>query len=264
MSVIRTLVKRMRLPRILFIATLLSAWLTAPAHAAIWDVFKNPGVELVVVDPFVEMHTGPGRGYPVFHVIEKGDTLKLIKRRTDWFKTETQDGHIGWVKRRELAKTLGPEGQEVDFSAPDWGDYVDRRWEFGVLGGNFGEADALTTYLGFHLTKNISAEVKYTQAFSPIGNSKFIGVNAVHQPFPSWYVSPFFTLGTGEIEINPSSTLVQSEERTNPTYTVGAGAMIYVSSSFLMRIEYNNHTLLTDRENNEEVEEWKAGFSVFF
>ncbi|WP_245929298.1 SH3 domain-containing protein [Agarilytica rhodophyticola] len=234
------------------------------AQAGIWDFFVDEGLHLVVSDPYVEMRTGPGRGYPVFHVIEKGQTLHLFKKRTDWYKAETKDGVKGWIKRSELSKTLGPDGSEVDFSAPNWQDYVDRRWEFGVLGGNFESSDALTTYLGFNLTQNISAELKYTQTFSSVSNNKLLSINAVHKPFPSWKISPFFTLGAGEIKISPSSSLVRSEERENPVYTVGGGTFVYISRRFLFRLEYNNHTLLTKREDNEEVEEWKAGFSVFF
>lgn len=234
------------------------------ANAGFWDWFKDDGVHLVVVDPYVEMRTGPGRGYPVFHVIEKGESLHLFKKRTDWFKTETEDGVKGWVKRADLVKTLGPDGSPVDFSAPGRQDFVDRRWEFGALGGQFETADSLTTYIAFHLTPNISTEARYTQTFSEIANNKMWSVNAVHKPFPNWRISPFFTLGAGEIDISPSSTLVQSEDRQNPTYTVGAGTFVYVSRRFLFRLEYNNHTLLTKRPENEEVEEWKAGFSVFF
>lgn len=254
---------RSRFTNITFALALFCCFISV-SHAGVLDFFKKEGVHLVVIDPFVEMHTGPGRGFPVFHVIEKGEKLHLFKRKNDWFKTRTEDGVVGWVKREELIKTLGPDGSEIDFSAPNWQDYVDRRWEFGVLGGNFAEAEALTTYIGFHLTQNISTELKYTQTFSSIGNNKLLSINAVHKPFPSWRISPFFLLGTGEIDISPNSTLVQSEDRENPVLTVGGGALIYVSRRFLLRLEFNNHTLLTKREENEEVDEWKAGFSVFF
>ncbi len=233
------------------------------AHA-LKNPFKKEGTTVVVSDPFVEMHTGPGRGYPVFHVIEKGENILLVKRHTDWFKAITDKGLTGWVKRTDLNKTLGPDGSEIDFSAPDWQDYVDRRFELGVLGGDFQGADSLTAYVAFPLTHNISAELKNTRTFSSIANNQLLGVNVVHKPFPEWKLSPFITLGTGEIQIAPSVDLVQSEERENPVMTVGGGAFFYISRRFLLRMEYNHHTLLTKRENNEEIEEWKAGFSVFF
>ncbi|MFT5082113.1 MAG: hypothetical protein ACI9Y1_000135 [Lentisphaeria bacterium] len=226
--------------------------------------FKDEGLDIVVVDPFVEMHTGPGRGYPKFHVIEKGQQVHIFKRFTNWFKVSTKDGIKGWIKRSDLTKTLGPEGQKIDFSAPNRQDYLDSRWELGVLGGTFETADAFTTYIGFNLTQNISTELRYTETFSATATNKLFSLNAIHKPFPSWLISPFFTLGAGRILISPSSDLVQTEERRNSTLTVGGGVLIYVSRRFLVRMEFNNHTLLTQREQNEEVDEWKIGFSVFF
>ena len=226
--------------------------------------FKSEGVHVIITDPFVDVRTGPGRGFPVFHVIEKGEQVHIYKRRNNWYKLKTNKDIVGWVKRDQLNNTLSPDGNQIDFSTPGQQDYISRRFEMGMLGGQFEGVDAYTTYLGYHLTQNISTELRYTETFSQIANNKMITLAALHQPFPSWRISPFFTLGAGEIKIAPSSDLVQSEERENPVLTVGGGAFIYVSRRFLMRVEYNNHTLLTQRENNEEVEEWKIGFSVFF
>ena len=49
-------------------------------------------IVVIVVEPYVEMHTGPGRGYPVFYVAEQGSSIKIIKRRTHWFLVETDQG----------------------------------------------------------------------------------------------------------------------------------------------------------------------------
>ncbi|WP_245792372.1 SH3 domain-containing protein [Teredinibacter waterburyi] len=226
-------------------------------------VAKEPQ-RVTVTDPFAEMHTGPGRGYPIYHIVEKGETISLLKSRTDWYKIVTSKGKQGWVHRRQLATTLAPNGSAIDLAAPDWQDYVERRWEFGFSGSDFSGARGLTTYLGYHLTPNISAELKYTQAFGEFSDSKLISLNAVHQPFPEWRTSPFFTLGTGTIAISPSSDIVQVENRENSVLTVGGGFFVYLSRNFLLRLEYNDHTLLTKRESNEEVDEWKIGCSIFF
>jgi len=197
---------------------------------------RNEGIEVIVTDPYADIHTGAGRGYPVFHIVEKGQKIRLYKRRTDWYKVETEDGKIGWIKRDQLQNTLDSEGMGIDFSGPGWQDYMARRLEFGFLGGDFDGARSLTTYLGYHLTPNISGELKYTQAFGEFST----------------------------IHISPSSDIVQTEDREDPVLTVGGGFFIYLSRSFMIRLEYNNHTTLTTRETNEEVDEWKAGFSLFF
>ena len=47
---------------------------------------------VVVAEPYIELRTGPGRGYPVFHVVDRGDEIEVTKRRTDWFKVRTARG----------------------------------------------------------------------------------------------------------------------------------------------------------------------------
>ncbi len=29
-----------------------------------------------ITEPYIELHTGPGRGYPVFHVIDRGEWIE--------------------------------------------------------------------------------------------------------------------------------------------------------------------------------------------
>lgn len=234
------------------------SFLSAPGFA------KDKGVDVVVTDAYAEMHTGPGHSHPIFHVVEKGETLHITKRYTDWYKARTLKGKVGWVHRDELRDTLGLQGEEIVFNEADREAYRDRTWELGVGGGSFSGSRSLSTYLGLHMTRNLSTELRYTQAFGSFSNSKLLALNILHEPFPDWKVSPFFTLGSGVIRINPSSDIVQTEERDNSVLTVGGGFLFYVSRSFLFRVEYNDHTLLTERESNEEVDEWKAGFSVFF
>jgi len=225
---------------------------------------KEKGVKVVVTDAFAEVHTGPGRGYPIFHTIEKGEEIRILKRRTDWYKIQTDDGKKGWVARDEFTNTLGLQGERIDLSPPGREAFDERRWELGFGGGNFSGARGLNTYFGYHMTRNLAAELRFTQAFGSFSDSKMLTLNAVHTAFPDWRVSPFFTLGTGAILISPSSDIVQGENRENGVLTVGGGFTFYLNRSFLVRIEYNDHTLVTKRESYDEVDEWKAGFSIFF
>ena len=32
----------------------------------------EPERKILIADPFIELHSGPGRGYPIFHVVERG------------------------------------------------------------------------------------------------------------------------------------------------------------------------------------------------
>ena len=90
-----------------------------------------------IAEPYIELHTGPGRGFPVFHVVDRGELVEVIKRRTDWFMLRTAKGKEGWAKRSAMELTLTPDGDETKFADADFGDFSRRRWEGGVMAGDF-------------------------------------------------------------------------------------------------------------------------------
>jgi opacity protein-like surface antigen len=88
--------------------------------------------------------------------------------------------------------------------------------------------------------------------------------NLVLQPFPEWRFSPYVTLGSGVIRVSPDATLVSTEERENTVQQAGAGIYAYLTRRFVARIQYNNNKLITDRNENEEIDEWRIGLTAFF
>ena len=66
---------------------------------------------VTIAEPFIEMHTGPSAGYPIFHVVDLGDEVSILHRKTNWFKVETSDGKTGWVSRDQMRRTLQPSGE---------------------------------------------------------------------------------------------------------------------------------------------------------
>jgi uncharacterized protein YgiM (DUF1202 family) len=37
-------------------------------------------LQLFVTEPYLELHTGPGRGYPVQQVVERGESVRVLMR----------------------------------------------------------------------------------------------------------------------------------------------------------------------------------------
>ncbi|HEY8520067.1 MAG TPA: SH3 domain-containing protein [Gammaproteobacteria bacterium] len=220
--------------------------------------------EVVIEEPFIELHTGPGRGYPVFHVAERGERIALLKRRTDWFKVRVPRGEEGWVHREQLAATLTPEGAPFELPGFTLDDYADRRWEAGALYGDFGGADVISMYGAFAFTPNLSLELWVSQAIGRFSDSELATINVVHTLYPDRRVSPYFTLGGGSIHTEPKATLVATVDRTDNLAHAGAGVRTYLTRRFVFRAEYKTYVVFTTRDDNEEIREWKAGFSFFF
>lgn len=219
---------------------------------------------LQVADPYIEMHTGPGRGYPIFYVVARGEWIEVLYRQTDWFKVRTDEKKEGWVSVTEMAMTLNPSGERVAIKDPGEEDFRVRTWEYGALVGDFGGAAKISFYAGYHFTENISTEISLSQAVGSASSNILLGFHLVHQPFPEWPVSPFFTLGTGFIQTTPKSTLAFAEDRTDQYANYGIGARLHLTKRFLLRLDYRDYVIFTSRNDNEEIREWMAGFGFFF
>jgi opacity protein-like surface antigen len=249
----------MRRPSIIF-------WLllTLFATAQTADAREHPH-KILIADPFIELHTGPGRGYPVFHVVERGREVEIVKRRTDWFQIRTERGLEGWVPREQMIATLEPTGEPLDLQEPARENYMSRRWQAGVAGGDFGGASLVSVFGGYAFSDNLSIELTLNHILGEFSNGYSATLGLMHVFVPEWRISPYFTLGTGVIYTEPKSTLVQSIDRDDQIGYVGGGLQFYLTRRFMLRTEYRNNVIFTSRDDNEEVDEWKyLGFAFFF
>jgi hypothetical protein len=219
---------------------------------------------VVIADPYIDMHTGPGVGYPITHVVERGAEIAVIKRRTDWFLIRSPKGKEGWASKEQMELTLQPSGQLLEIPDVTLGAYREHRWEFGMLAGDFGGATSYTGYGSYGFSKHLAVELNATQILGNFSDGWSAAINLTHTFVPEWRVSPFFSLGTGIIQIEPKSVLAQAEDRSDQVAIAGIGLKGYLSRRFLLRLEYKGYVVLSSRDDNEDVDEWKAGFAVFF
>jgi len=224
----------------------------------------TPPLRVEVADPYIELHSGAGRGYPVLHVEERGSYIEIHKRNTDWFKVTTDSGKEGWVARDQLERTLTPAGQKLEIPDATLQEFAFHRWEMGAMGGDFESADVMTIYGGFSLTPNLSVEASVSKIFADFSDADMADISVLIHPFPAWRISPFFSLGSGVIRTDPKTTLVQEPDRTDQLAHVGMGVRIYLARRFMFRAQYKNYVIFQSTDDNQEIDEWKAGFSVFF
>lgn len=219
---------------------------------------------VVIGGPFIELHTGPAQAYPVFYVVDRGERIEVLSRRTDWFKVRAPRGQEGWVNSEQLQETLQLSGAPVEVPTFSLADYAERRWEVGGLYGDFGGANIVSIFGGFSFTENLSAEIWYSDILGQFSNSQMVNINLVHLLFPEWRVSPYFTLGAGFINTEPKGTIVATADRTDNLAHVGVGIRTYMTRRFVFRAEYKTYVVYTSRDDNEEPSAWTVGFSFFF
>ena len=116
-------------------------------------------LQVFVTEPYLELSTGPGRGYPVFHVVEREASVDVLYRRTDWFKVRDENGVEGWARANDLRRTRLADGSPFIFNLGDRAGFTSHDWELGLGGGDYGGANLISVYGAYSLTDNMKVEL---------------------------------------------------------------------------------------------------------
>ncbi|MDE2346917.1 MAG: SH3 domain-containing protein [Gammaproteobacteria bacterium] len=242
--------------RLLSLILLLQAFACGVAHAA------GQHLQLVVTRPYLEMRTGPGRGYPVFYVVARGEKLTVLYSRTDWFKVRAPRGEEGWTYRDELAQTTLPSGAPAP--VPGYPDFATHRWEIGAGYGVYNRQNLVTAYGDFGLTRSLDAELVLQQAFGTLDNRYLATIGLRHTLIPEWRrFSPTLGIGTG-YQYTQGKVPPKPLETNNQLAYVSVGARGFITRRFMWRFDWRSYVVFTRQNSNEEPEEWKFDLAVFF
>lgn len=219
---------------------------------------------VVVQDPYLELRSGPGRGFPVFHVVDRGASVELLRRRTDWIKVRGSDRVEGWVHRSQLERTLTPGGEPVTLPGPSPEARTEHRWEVGLVTGGLEGASLVGVQAAWAATPTLQVRADAAQVLGDYSNGWLGTVGVAHVFAPHWRVSPFVGIGGGVLHVEPKATLVQPDDRTDSTAYAGLGLRGYLTNRFLLQAEYRQFVVFTSRDDNEEIDEWTVSFVYFF
>ena len=217
-----------------------------------------------VADPYLELHTGPGRGYPVTQVVDRGEWVEILKRRTDWFKIRTDRGKEGWVSRAQIERTMTGVGVQKTFRDVMLDDYLSRRLEVGFAGGVVEHDPYMGMRVGYRFGDNVAAEITYGQVTGDFSNTSLYYVAVLSRPFPDWRLSPFLSLGIGRFINTPRATLVGAIETRSNMANAALGLDYYVTQRFTVRADYRRHIVYVDENRTNQYNEISIGVGFFF
>ncbi len=217
-----------------------------------------------VQDPYMDLHTGPGRGFPAVKIVERGDWVEILMRKTDWFKVRTDEAVVGWVERSQMERTLTEAGVKKSFRDVLLDDYLNRRLEVGFASGKFDGDPSLSVRSSYRLNDFILGEFNLSQVSGDFSSSRVIDLNLQIAPYSDNRYSPYFNLGFGHFKNEPRATLINALDTSATTAVFGLGMRIYLGRRFIVRVDYKDYVVMIDADDNQEFEQWLAGFSFFF
>lgn len=217
-----------------------------------------------VVDPYIELRSGAGGGFPLFYTAGRGEWVEILKRKTDWFKVRTTGNREGWVNRAQLENTLTEAGAKTTFRDVVLTDYLSRRLEVGFGWGQFEKNPVLTMRVGYGLTPNFVAELSTSEVTAAYSTTSLMQLNLLALPFADQWVSPFFTLGIGRYKNTPKATLVSAPDVSVTAANAGLGVRVYLTRNFLVRGDIREYMVPINDNRVDKFREWTVGLGVFF
>ena len=217
-----------------------------------------------VTDPFIELHTFAGRGYPVFYVAARGEWVSIELRHTDWYKVRTATGKVGWVTRAQLQTTLAENGLETEFADVAFNDYLARRVELGAGYGRFHKEPMIKFWLSYRLSDTLSIESTLGQVQGVFSGTTLWHVNLQAEPWSDQRFSPFAGIGIGRFHNIPNQSLVEFQQTNARMADAIVGARYHLTDRFMVRIDYAIYTAFVSDQRSLEYRAATAGLSFFF
>jgi len=238
---------------------------TAPTPPTADSVPGGPRVERVqVTDPYLELHTFPGRGYPIFYVAARGEWVSIELRHTDWYKVRTASGKEGWVNRAQLVSTLGEDGQRQSFADLTLGDYLARRFEVGAAYGRFHGEPMDKFYASYRFNDTLSIESDFEQVQGTFSGTTLWNVNLQAEPWSDRRFSPFAGIGIGKFKNTPNRSLVQDLATNVRMSDAVIGARWHVTDRLVLRTDFTIYTVFASDSRTLEYHAATVGLGLFF
>ena len=252
----------MRLNQLLII--LLTLLLTAFSALSVAD--NDQPLTLEVIDPFIEVRTGPGRGYPIFYLMEQGEAIDILVRRAQWYEIRGENGKVGWVNAAQLSRTLQNTGEPADLPSVSFGDYLKNQWRVGFSSGSFvagDNAEIFTVSLSYRMYSWMGIEGEIGRVLDSDSQGRIQALNLLFEPFSQRRLSPEFILGSGKLSFESQPELGNIDNSNASFINYGLGLNYYLGRNFLVHGDYRWYPVSTN-SNTVTLKSWKIGFSTFF
>jgi uncharacterized protein YraI len=228
------------------------------------QVARSGTLTAAIVEPFLEIHAGPGKSYPVFYISEKGESIEILKRRGDWYKVLLSNGKSGWVVQEEVEKTLLESGYSRTWIDRLYDRVVSDRLQMGWSAGTFGDDSAIYIRAQYKLTEQIALEGNTGFASGDLGSTQIYHGGILLTPWEKKWVSVRGTIGGGIVHVEPSRLLIKVEGGTYPEAHAGLGLSIPLFRNMAVRGDLRNFTLFMSPERTREFQEYSLGLQFQF
>lgn len=207
------------------------------------------GERIRVAVPYVEMHLGPHRYFPVTFVAKQDEPLVVLYSQQEWFKVRTLNGQEGWVLRDELKSSLAAAGIARTWHEVLLDDYLIKRLTLGVGYGRRSSESRGQFWADYRLGQSLSVEGSVNQVAGRFDGSSMLQLDVVTTLWPDETFSPYSSLGFTQIRnyadhqysfIRPKTSGYFMNVRGGVGYRIGQHYGVRLDGTYYQRIRINH------------------------
>ena len=217
-----------------------------------------------VTEPYLDLRTQAGRGYPVFFAVARGEWVTVLRRHTDWYRVRAAGGQQGWVTRAQLASTLTEDGTPMRFTDPSLDDYLQRRFDVGLGYGASNTASMIRFWAGVRVSDTLSLEMQSSKVQAASSDTNLWHVNLLAEPWSDQRLSPFVGVGVGKYHYVPGKSLVDQTVYDSRLGVAMAGLRYHLAGRVALRVDYSLYTAFVSDSRTKGYQALTAGLSLFF
>ncbi|MFZ5504317.1 MAG: SH3 domain-containing protein [Pseudomonadota bacterium] len=217
-----------------------------------------------VTGPYLDLRSGPGRGYPVFYAAEKDEWVLIELRHTDWFKVRVARGTVGWVSREQMKQTVTEDGVPFELADPTLNDYLQRRFDVGLGYGASTKTSITRLWAGWRFSDTLSLDLDIADVQQRTATTGLWSASLLAEPWSDQRLSPFIGVGVGHFHYEPNKSLVNREVQDGNLGVLTLGARYFLASRVALRIDYSRYAVFVSDTDYRGYQAGTIGLSIHF
>ena len=217
-----------------------------------------------VIAPYIDMRSGPGRGYPVFYAAERDEWIVIELRHTDWFKVRSARGTLGWVSREQMKQTVTEDGIPFELADPTLDDYLNRRFDIGAGYGASKKTSFTRVWAGWRFSDTLSIDLNIADVQTKTSTTGIWTASLLAEPWSNKRLSPFIGVGIGRFHYKPNESLVNNEVVDGNMGVFTLGARYHLGSRVALRLDYSRYAVFVSDFTSRNYQAGTLGLSIHF
>ncbi|MDH5547942.1 MAG: SH3 domain-containing protein [Gammaproteobacteria bacterium] len=203
---------------------------------AMWGTASDAQESITIGAEFVEMRKGPGEAYPIFYVVEKGETVTLIRQQNEWMLVRLNDDVQGWLQvedvlsavyRRPVNLLNAPLGQKKIIAGFGW---LDGSGVYGIGAG-------------YRFSSRVGFGVHVARIISGMSVSNVLQPRIDIQMFEYARFNPLIVAGFGVMDNVPERSVVGARAARAQIASYAVGVRYYSSSALFFNVLVGGSTI---------------------